>query len=106
MGLDHLNFLPLTGAASKEVSYVSDLAKGMVDGLLLVLPRNPIDYVGEHGAAIISHLSSSTIRVPVRIVPQSVRPTGKAHILLRNISSGLDISGSVLSLAPWTWVAL
>ncbi len=32
--------------ASKEVSYVADLAKGMVDGLLLVLPRNPTDYVG------------------------------------------------------------
>src|SRR5512145_235886 len=32
--------------ASKEASYVANLAEGMVDGLLLVLPRNPIDYVG------------------------------------------------------------
>jgi LacI family transcriptional regulator, galactose operon repressor len=32
--------------ASKEASYVADLAKGMVDGLLLVLPRNPTDYIG------------------------------------------------------------
>ena len=32
--------------ASKEASYVANLAKGMVDGLLLVLPRNPADYIG------------------------------------------------------------
>lgn len=32
--------------ASKEASYVANLATGMVDGLLLVLPRNPADYVG------------------------------------------------------------
>ena len=32
--------------ASKEASYVANLAKGMVDGLLLVLPRNPTDYIG------------------------------------------------------------
>lgn len=32
--------------ASKEANYVANLAKGMVDGLLLVLPRNPADYVG------------------------------------------------------------
>ncbi|HSM26435.1 MAG TPA: LacI family DNA-binding transcriptional regulator [Anaerolineaceae bacterium] len=31
--------------ATKEVSYVNKLIQGMVDGLLLVLPRNPIDYV-------------------------------------------------------------
>ena len=32
--------------ASKEANYVANLAQGMVDGLLLVLPRNPADYVG------------------------------------------------------------
>jgi LacI family transcriptional regulator len=31
-------------AASKEADYVSNLARGMVDGLLIVLPRNPEDY--------------------------------------------------------------
>ncbi len=32
--------------ASKEANYVANLARGMVDGLLLVLPRNPADYIG------------------------------------------------------------
>jgi LacI family transcriptional regulator, galactose operon repressor len=32
--------------ASKEASYVANLAKGMVDGLLLVLPRSPADFIG------------------------------------------------------------
>lgn len=32
-------------AATKEANYVANLAKGMVDGLLLVLPRNPSDYI-------------------------------------------------------------
>jgi LacI family transcriptional regulator len=32
--------------AAKEASYVNNLAGGMVDGLLLVLPRNPADYIG------------------------------------------------------------
>jgi LacI family transcriptional regulator len=32
--------------ASKEVNYVANLAKGMVDGLLLVLPRSPADFIG------------------------------------------------------------
>ncbi|MBN1439918.1 MAG: LacI family DNA-binding transcriptional regulator [Anaerolineales bacterium] len=32
--------------ASKESNYVANLAKGMVDGLLLVLPRSPSDYIG------------------------------------------------------------
>ena len=31
--------------ATKEVNYVNNLIHGMVDGLILVLPRNPIDYV-------------------------------------------------------------
>jgi LacI family transcriptional regulator len=31
--------------ASKEANYVANLARGMVDGLLLVLPRSPADYI-------------------------------------------------------------
>ena len=31
-------------AANKEAEYVSNLARGMVDGLLIVLPRNPEDF--------------------------------------------------------------
>ena len=33
-------------AAIKEANYVSNMVRGMVDGLLLVLPRNPADYIG------------------------------------------------------------
>ena len=33
-------------AASKEASYVANLVQGVVDGLLIVLPRNPADYTG------------------------------------------------------------
>ncbi|HSV85448.1 MAG TPA: LacI family DNA-binding transcriptional regulator, partial [Levilinea sp.] len=33
-------------AAVKEAGYVANLVGGMVDGLLLVLPRNPADYIG------------------------------------------------------------
>jgi LacI family transcriptional regulator len=32
--------------ASKESNYVANFARGMVDGLLLVLPRSPADYIG------------------------------------------------------------
>ncbi len=32
--------------ASKEANYVANLAKGMVDGLLLVLPRSPANFIG------------------------------------------------------------
>jgi len=32
-------------AAHKEASYVTNLASGMVDGLLLVLPRQPLDFI-------------------------------------------------------------
>jgi LacI family transcriptional regulator len=32
--------------AIKEANYVANLVRGMVDGLLLVLPRNPADYAG------------------------------------------------------------
>ena len=31
--------------ATKEANYVANLARGMVDGLLLVLPRSPVDYI-------------------------------------------------------------
>jgi LacI family transcriptional regulator len=33
-------------AASKEADYVTNLVQGMVDGLILVLPKKPSDYVG------------------------------------------------------------
>ncbi len=33
-------------AAAKEADYVLNLTSGLVDGLLLVLPRNPADYIG------------------------------------------------------------
>jgi len=32
--------------AAKEANYVANLARGMADGLLLILPRNPSDYIG------------------------------------------------------------
>ncbi len=32
--------------AVKEANYVANMVQGMVDGLLLVLPRNPTDYMG------------------------------------------------------------
>jgi len=32
--------------AIKEANYVANMVQGMVDGLLLVLPRNPADYTG------------------------------------------------------------
>jgi LacI family transcriptional regulator len=31
--------------AAKEANYVTNLAQGLIDGLLLVLPRNPVDYI-------------------------------------------------------------
>jgi LacI family transcriptional regulator len=33
--------------ASKEANYVANLATGIVDGLLLVLPRSPVDFIGD-----------------------------------------------------------
>jgi len=33
-------------AAVKEANYVANLAQGLIDGLLIVLPRNPADYTG------------------------------------------------------------
>jgi LacI family transcriptional regulator len=50
---------------SKEASYVTSLAQGMVDGLLLVLPRSPVDYIGtlmEHNFpfVLIDHQGTGT----------------------------------------------
>lgn len=33
-------------AATKEANYVANMVQGMVDGLLMVLPRNPTDFIG------------------------------------------------------------
>ena len=48
LGLSGLDLILYTThrTASKEANYVANLAKGMVDGLLLVLPRSPADYIG------------------------------------------------------------
>ncbi len=48
LGLKDLDLILYTThrTASKEVNYVANLAKGMVDGLLLVLPRRPTDFIG------------------------------------------------------------
>ncbi|WP_345324845.1 LacI family DNA-binding transcriptional regulator [Candidatus Villigracilis proximus] len=50
---------------SKEANYVASLAQGMVDGLLLVLPRSPVDYIGtlmEHNFpfVLIDHQGTGT----------------------------------------------
>ena len=47
LGLSGLDLILYTThrTASKEANYVANLAKGMVDGLLLVLPRSPADYI-------------------------------------------------------------
>jgi LacI family transcriptional regulator len=47
LGLTSLDLILYTThrTASKEASYVANLAEGMVDGLLLVLPRSPADYI-------------------------------------------------------------
>jgi LacI family transcriptional regulator len=47
LALEQLDLMLFTThrTASKEASYVANMGKGMVDGLLLVLPRNPADYV-------------------------------------------------------------
>ncbi|NPV87814.1 MAG: LacI family DNA-binding transcriptional regulator [Anaerolineae bacterium] len=44
MGLDLITYTTHR-TASKEANYVANLARGMVDGLLLVLPRHPADYI-------------------------------------------------------------
>src|SRR5512144_1795663 len=48
LGLSDLDLILYTThrTASKEANYVANLARGMVDGLLLVLPRNTADYMG------------------------------------------------------------
>ncbi|MFZ2096511.1 MAG: LacI family DNA-binding transcriptional regulator [Anaerolineales bacterium] len=48
LGLKDIDLILYTThrTASKEASYVANLAKGMVDGLLLVLPRRPADFIG------------------------------------------------------------
>ena len=48
LGLAQLDLMLFTThrTAIKEVNYVANLVRGMVDGLLLVLPRNPADYIG------------------------------------------------------------
>jgi LacI family transcriptional regulator len=48
LGLTGLDLILYTThrTASKEANYVANLAEGMVDGLLLVLPRSPADYIG------------------------------------------------------------
>ncbi len=48
LGLSDLDLILYTThrTASKEANYVANLARGMVDGLLLVLPRSPADFTG------------------------------------------------------------
>ena len=48
LGLKDLDLILYTThrTASKEANYVANLASGMVDGLLLVLPRSPADFMG------------------------------------------------------------
>ena len=48
LSLSNLDLIVYTThrTASKETNYVANLAKGMVDGMLLVLPRSPADFIG------------------------------------------------------------
>ena len=48
LGLHQLDLMLFTThrTAIKEANYVANMVKGMVDGLLVVLPRNPEDYTG------------------------------------------------------------
>jgi len=48
LALSHLDLMLFTThrTATKEATYVANLVQGMVDGLLVVLPRNPADYTG------------------------------------------------------------
>ena len=48
LALNELDLMLFTThrTASKEANYVANMVKGMVDGLLVVLPRNPADYTG------------------------------------------------------------
>jgi LacI family transcriptional regulator len=42
--------------AAKEANYVTTLVQGVVEGLLLVLPRNPVDYLGALRARNFPHV--------------------------------------------------
>lgn len=48
LALNQLDLMLFTThrTATKEANYVANMVKGMVDGLLVVLPRNPADYTG------------------------------------------------------------
>ena len=50
--------------ASKEANYVANLATGMVDGLLLVLPRSPADFIGMNSKQIPIRIDRSPGRWP------------------------------------------
>jgi LacI family transcriptional regulator len=47
LALHHLDLMLFTThrTATKESNYVANMVQGMVDGLLLILPRNPADYM-------------------------------------------------------------
>src|SRR5512147_2667774 len=48
LGLNQLDLMLFTThrTAVKEANYVANMVQGMVDGLLVILPRNPADYTG------------------------------------------------------------
>lgn len=48
LGLNQFDLMLFTThrTAVKEANYVANMVQGMVDGLLVVLPRNPADYTG------------------------------------------------------------
>ncbi len=48
LGLHRLDLMLFTThrTAVKEANYVANMVQGMVDGLLVILPRNPADYTG------------------------------------------------------------
>jgi LacI family transcriptional regulator len=48
LALNQLDLMLFTThrTAIKEANYIANMVEGMVDGLLLVLPRNPADYTG------------------------------------------------------------
>ena len=48
LALNQLDLILFTThrTAVKEANYVANMVQGMVDGLLIVLPRNPADYIG------------------------------------------------------------
>jgi LacI family transcriptional regulator len=48
LALHHFDLMLFTThrTAIKEANYVANMVQGMVDGLLVILPRNPADYTG------------------------------------------------------------